>query len=305
MKKHGFTLVELLVVIAAVSILASLLLPALTSARRTAIRASCLNNQRQLAIHLTVFGQENDNDGPADIQGTVALQWGRRATSAEQSKYSKNRNHFPPYLGVPPYDPNRSTTANQWTSSGRSPIGLVVCPGMNDPGIVSKSDLNANPGRWTHNVLHTTYSLLFGAGDNAGVKRIANWPYFYTYMGIGGGAGDNPNTTTTTTTMVVRSHHLGATHAFISPDQTTKAEVKYFPASRQPIGGELSPDPLNFASAQMDWSGGLSTRRPHPDGVNTYFFDGHARFFSVGQMLRSRWISAFISSGRVYFEELD
>lgn len=58
--RRGFTLIELLVVIAIIAILAAILFPVFSKAREKARQTSCVNNQRQIALSIQMFTQDND-----------------------------------------------------------------------------------------------------------------------------------------------------------------------------------------------------------------------------------------------------
>ena len=65
MKKLKFTLVEMMVVIAVIGILVSLLLPTLGKARERSRDAVCVSNQKQLALGLFMYAEDNDKYVPA------------------------------------------------------------------------------------------------------------------------------------------------------------------------------------------------------------------------------------------------
>jgi prepilin-type N-terminal cleavage/methylation domain-containing protein len=89
--KNAFTLIELLVVIAIIAILAGLLTPALSRARESARRSSCMNSVRQIGLACKQYSVDNQETFPTGTYN-VAAAGGPAATDRSNAIFASLTN---------------------------------------------------------------------------------------------------------------------------------------------------------------------------------------------------------------------
>ena len=120
----GFTLVELLAVVATLAILAAMLLPALARSRQKSSQAECLSNLKQLGHALQMYIDDNEDRLPGPL-------WNGLQASCDANSSEEFLHYVASYLGVPQL------------SGEPAVIPVAACPGYMGvaPGINSVRDM--------------------------------------------------------------------------------------------------------------------------------------------------------------------
>jgi prepilin-type N-terminal cleavage/methylation domain-containing protein len=160
---RGFTLVELLVVVAIIGVLVALLLPAVQAAREAARRSQCISQLKQVGVAMHNY----ENTFSRLPVGAYGCCWGTWQVSI--LPYIEQKALFDLYImdrkfGVPVDDARYSHAANLPVTTKR--IKVLVCPSDTNPL------RTANQGITYHNYVVNFGNTIYDQSNFAGVTFL-------------------------------------------------------------------------------------------------------------------------------------
>jgi prepilin-type processing-associated H-X9-DG protein/prepilin-type N-terminal cleavage/methylation domain-containing protein len=263
-RRTGFTLIEVLVVIAIIGVLIGLLLPAVQKVREAAAQTQCGNNLRQIGLALQNYHDTAKSFPPGYVSNFDSVGndagpgWGWAAFILPQMEQQDLYNSIQFNQGV-------ETPAN--SSVRVMSLKLYLCPSDNAPPTwtAKKYNSSGNPVGSICDVASANYIGVFGVTE----PGVGGEGVFFRNSNIR--IADIPDGTSQTIMVGERASSLApATWA----GAVTGAEIFPYNSSNMVLGhtgecnGPASPIDIN----------GFSSR--HSGGVNFLFADGHVQFLT-------------------------
>jgi general secretion pathway protein G len=150
--RRGFTLVELLTVIAVIGILAAILIPTVGRVRDSARASQCVSNLRQVAISLRLCANDNRGNMPPAIAVPADTYWNPNGTANLGWSANPRFTSFLPAKGDATGTRNSVLTcpANNYdqVATGTNPVSHTYAYGPGASGLnSSNNDLDASLSR--------------------------------------------------------------------------------------------------------------------------------------------------------------
>lgn len=140
---RAFTLIELLIVIAIISILAAILFPVFARARENARRTSCLSNLKQIGLAFLQYTQDYDEAYPLTSYGATNISWTIGANpymkSIQLFRCPSDNGSVWNVPAAPPTD-NYYTTSylmNAWMAGSKEPPAFDRLSSIQSPSVVA------------------------------------------------------------------------------------------------------------------------------------------------------------------------